>query len=598
MRAGDTEAAARAALSALAPQVKAAAMPDERTSAADRDGFMAESFVVTDLATGRSIFRKDLVAPLTIIMCVVGAVLLIACANIANVLLARASARRHELSVRLALGASRWRIVRQLFIESFLLAATGAVGGLLFARGAGALLVRQFTLRTMTVTLDLDPDWRVFAFTAGVTVITTLLFGLAPAAGVSSLSPQSALKEQNRGVSGDRRVSVRHALVVLQVALSLALAVGAGLFVRTFSTLAATPVGFDPASLLVVNVNLGRSGLAPEARLGEYDRLRDAAAAVPGVRSATLSFMTPLSGRSILTFVEKPGMSDAPAKDKFQRLMVNTVSPEYFDTYQMHLLAGHAFDRGDSASATKVAVINETLARALFGSPNAVGRDLIGNLGAPDAKRFTVVGVVNDTLYRSARNGVDPIAYIPIAQAGPAGSSASLTVAASGAPDTVARDLSTTLGQALPAASLSVKTFNTQIRSTFSQERLLAQLSGFFGALSVLLAAVGLFGVTSYSVSRRRGEIAIRMALGSTAGRVVRLVLWRVVTLVIAGAVLGAALSLWASRFVAALLFGVPPGDVVTLVTASFVMIAVGLVAGWLPARRASRIDPTIVLRN
>jgi predicted permease len=595
--AGVTQAQASAALDGVAPAVREAAMPPERTGD-DRATFMRTAFEVSSLERGRSIFRDDLARPLAILMTVVGAVLLIACANIANVLLARASARRHEMSVRLALGASRWRLARQLLIESAMIAAVGAVAGLLIARFASGMLVTQFTLRTMHVTLDLAPDWRVFGFTAAVAALTTLLFGLAPAAGVSSVAPQHALKEQSRSVTGDGRNGVRHALLVAQVALSVAVIVGAGLFVRTFVSLARTPLGFDPAQLLVVNVSTGRSGMPVDRRAAEYERFREIAAAVPGVRAAAASFMTPLSGRSILTGVERPGMSDAPPDDKFMRVMVNQVSPEFFDVYGMRPLGGRVLTRDDRAGSPLVAVVNETFAIRLFGVPNAVGREAVGSLGIEGATRYEIVGVVPDTLYVGPRAGVSPIAYIAQAQSGPPGSTQQITVLVDGDLDAVQSELSAALGGAAPAVSFAVRPFDAQVRSALGQERLLAMLAGVFGAVALVLAGVGLYGVAAYSVGRRRAEIAIRVALGSSAARVVRLVVLRIATLVAVGALAGVAISLWLGRYVESLLFGVPARDPATLAAAVVVIGVIGLAAAWIPAARAAQADPLRTLRE
>jgi predicted permease len=594
---GATLASASSALEGVAPAVRDAAMPPERTGD-DRAGFMRTDFEVTSLERGRSIFRKDLAQPLSILILVVAAVLLIACANIANVLLARASSRRHEMSVRLALGASRWRLARQLLLESAVIAVAGAVAGLLVARVAGQLLVSQFTLRTMSVTLDLQPDWRVLAFTIGVAALTTLIFGLAPAAGVSSVSPQSALKEHSRAVTGDSRNGTRYALLIVQVALSVVVVVGAGLFVRTFVSLIRTPLGFDASRLLVVNVSVGRSGMPVERRAAEYARFREIAAAVPGVRQAASSFMTPLSGRSILTGVVKPGMESAPDNEKFQQLSVNQVSPEFFDVYGMRPRAGRVFTSSDRAGAPYVAVINETLAQRLFGTPNAVGRELNGSLGIEGAERFTVIGVVGDALYRSARAGVQPVAYIAEAQSGSTSSTMQITVASAGDPEAMMSDVGAALGRAAPAVSFSVRPFDAQLRASVSQERLLALLSAVFGSIALLLAGVGLYGVTAYSVGRRRQEIAIRIALGSAPGRVVRLVLARMVTLMAIGAAAGLAVSLWLGRYVASLLHGVPPRDPVTLAAAAIVIGAIGVAAAWIPAARASRADPLRAIRE
>jgi ABC-type antimicrobial peptide transport system permease subunit len=291
-------------------------------------------------------------------------------------------------------------------------------------------------------------------------------------------------------------------------------------------------------------------------------------------------------------------MSDAPPDDKFMRVMVNQVSPEFFDVYGMRPLGGRVLTRDDRAGSPLVAVVNETFAIRLFGVPNAVGREVVGSLGIEGATRYEIVGVVPDTLYVGPRAGVSPIAYIAQAQSGPPGSTQQITVLVDGDLDAVQSELSAALGGAAPAVSFAVRPFDAQVRSALGQERLLAMLAGVFGAVALVLAGVGLYGVAAYSVGRRRAEIAIRVALGSSAARVVRLVVLRIATLVAVGALAGVAISLWLGRYVESLLFGVPARDPATLAAAVVVIGVIGLAAAWIPAARAAQADPLRTLRE
>jgi putative ABC transport system permease protein len=494
----------------------------------------------------------------------------------------------HELTVRLALGASRLRLARQLLTESALLAAAGAALGLVTAKWGAALIVEQLG---STVSLDLSIDWRVFGYIAGGALGAMLLFGLAPAAGVRRLAPDEALKEQGRSVASDGRFGLRHALVVAQVASSVVLVVGAGLFLRTLVSLTTVPLGFDPKPLLITNVNVQTT--PPEQRQIKYQNLQEAAAAVPGVTSAAISDISPLSGQGWNTVITIPGGTVRPQKESMS--WVNSVSTDWFKTFGVRIVDGRDFNDSDRRGSAKVAVVNESFARKYFSGQNAIGREFGAREGS-----FQVVGLVSDSVYGSPRQGAAPTAYLAQIQREGLGSSFSLTVRAkAGDPMRLSRDVAAALGRVDPEAAFSFRAMATQTRATMTQERLVAILSSAFGALALVLAAIGLYGVTSYSVNRRRGEIGIRMALGADAAGVIRLILGRVGWLVGAGVVLGAILSFWASRFiVSSLLFGVEARDPGTFAMASAVLIVVSAVAGWVPARRASRIDPTTVLRE
>ncbi|PYR59712.1 MAG: hypothetical protein DMF85_07080 [Acidobacteria bacterium] len=595
-RQDETLQAATAALRGVQPQIREATIPP-RMRAEDVPKYLTEPLSLKPAASGASYLRYRYQQPLMTMMVVVGLVLVIACANIANLLLARASARRHEVSVRLALGASRWRLARQFLAESLLLSGCGAAIGLLLAQWGSRLLVRQLSTSTNIVFLDLTIDWRVLGFTAAIATATAPLFGTAPAFRATRVPPNEALKEQGRAIAGDR-FGAGNVLLVAQVALSLVLVVAAGLFMRTFTRLTHQTLGFDGDRVLVANVNATASRVQPADRAALFERLREAAAAAPGVASAVASEVTPVSGSTWQIDIEIPGAPPLPRRDRI--VYVNIISEGFFQTYGTRLLAGRDVAKTDVDGAPPVAIVNETFARLFLGAGNPIGR-LVRQPGSPMRPTVTreVVGYVQDAVYRNLRQTVPPTIYIPIGQQPQLFPAINISVrAAAGAPALLTRGVAEALTRSSPEVSITIRVLSDQIRTSLTQERLVAILSGFFGGLALLLAGIGLYGVTSYAVSRRRTEIGIRMALGAAPGGVVRLVLRRVGWLVTGGVTAGVAVALWAGRFVSALLYDLQPGDPVTLGGAAIVLVAIGGLAGWFPAWRASRIDPARVLRE
>ncbi|TAK17960.1 MAG: ABC transporter permease [Acidobacteria bacterium] len=583
------------ALNAARPGIRDATLPKE-WPAKFQDRYLKDPFKLVPSATGDSALRPRYAQPLTVILFVVGAVLVIACANIANLLLARATARRHEMSVRLALGASRARLARQLLAESLILATAGGLMGLAVAQFASRLLVGQLATSVSTVTLDLSPDWRMLAFTAAVSFGTAILFGLAPALGVSRVAPNEALREQSRSVTGDRRFGVRSALVIAQVALSLSLVVAAGLFMRSFVSLTTQPLGFDPSNLLVTTVDMRQSAATPAERRALYERIRDAVASVPGIRHSAISQITPVGGSSWNGQGKVEGGLEVSGKAA--EYWVNPVSPGWFETYGMRLLAGRDVAATDTETAEQVVVVNETFAKRFIGGGNPIGRVMIADADFPEARRVRIVGLVSDAVYRNSRAGIYATAYFPFLQGG--GVSSSFRISSNIATDrpSARRALASALTQVDGRLSYSFRDLSDQVRASMAQERLVAMLSGFFGALALLLAGIGLYGVTSYAVNQRRTEIAVRIALGATATSVVRMVLGRTGWLVATGVIIGAGLSYWAAKFVGALLFGLTPRDPMTLAMALVALASIGVLAAWLPARRAARMDPSSALRD
>jgi len=596
LKPGQTVADLRADFRRIQPQVRLATIPPDWPSNQLRR-YLDQPFDATPAATGDSSLRGRYGRPLEITMVVVGLVLVVACANIANLLLARASSRRREVAIRRALGASRGQLARQLLIESFVLSGLGVIAALVVAWWGSAFLVRLLWTRPGSVVLDLALDWRALGFTMTLGVGTALLFGTVPALRAAGVQPSEALKEHGRGTIGDARMILNHGLVVVQVALSLLLVVAAGLFVRTFVTLTGRDLGFDGAPIMVVNVDASHTATPAAARSALFDRVRKAVLAVPGVSAAAASLVTPASSSAWMFTVHAPDGLDV----RDQGAYVNTVTPGWFTTYNTAVLAGRDFDDRDRKGAPAVAIVNETFARTRFGSASPLGQQLTrrGAPNRPPPPDLEIVGVVRDAVYRSPRDPVPPTMYLSFTQ-NEAGASAYLSVrAADGlAPTLLIQPLAKTIGEVDRDLVTTFRPLADQISATLVQERLAAVLSGFFGALAVLLAAVGLYGVTSYGVARRRAEIGIRLALGAHPGRVLRLVLRRVAVLVTIGAAIGAALSLWASRFVATLLYGLAPQDPATLAAAVVVLMAVGALAGWLPARRAASLDPARALRD
>jgi putative ABC transport system permease protein len=601
LKPGQSVDAGTAAIRGVQPQIREATMPpDWRPS--DKDRYLKEKFTLVAAGTGNSSMRQRYERPLLTLLVVVGLVLLIACANIANLLLARATARRHELSVRVALGASRWRLARQLLCESFVLAGSGAAAGMLLASWASRLVVRQLSTQTSTVFLDLSPDWRVLAFTIGVTVATALLFGTVPALRASGVAPIDALKEHGRGTSSDSRAGLASGLIVAQVALSLVLVVAAGLFMRTFSSLSGLHLGFDRDRVLLVTINAQRTEIPPADRLATFERIRQRVLAVPGVASAAVSLVTPVSGSTWDNRVDISDSVDLPEREKQSNF--NAITPGWLTTFGTPLIAGRDIAGGDRKGTPPIAIVNQTFARKFLNGASPIGHTVTTGGAGPGAEPpREIVGVVGDAVYRALREPVPPTMYVPLAQLDesrrPAPASMSVSVrSATGNPALLARSVSAAISGVNRDLALTFRPLVDQVNASLTQERIVAMLAGFFGALALLLAAIGLYGVTSYAVSRRRTEIGIRMALGAAPGGVVRMVLSRVTLLVVIGVAVGGALSLWASKFVETLVYGLEPRDPVTLAGAAVVLAAVGAIAGWLPAHRASRIDPAEVLRD
>jgi predicted permease len=520
----------------------------------------------------------------TILSVVVILVLLIVCANVANLLLSRATARSKEISVRLSLGATRSRLIRQLLTESLLLASLGGVLGILVGYWGQRLLPGPPGQVTSL-------DWRVLAFILGVTGLTGIIFGVAPAFRATGMSVSTALKENSRSVVGSRSWLSR-LLLVVQVAISLVLLVGAGLFLRTLSNLRHVDVGFNPQNLVLFRVNPQLNRYDEQRTRQLYDSLVESLGAAPGVRAVTGSNPALLSGSVNGTGIFVQGRTYAPdAKVDINRLVV---LPNFFDIMGIPVLTGRGFTEHDDDKAPKVVILNSAAVRKYFPGENPLGQRIGGS--PEENATMEIVGIVRDVKYNSVREDVPPTMYVPSRQTR---AGVMLEVRTAGDPVSAMggiREAVRRIDPNLPIMDMSTQM--EQIERRFLQEKLFAQANAFFGGLAVLLAAVGLFGLMSYSVSRRTNEIGIRMALGARSQDVLRLVMRESMTLVIVGVVVGLAVALGASRLIATLLYGLEPTDALSILAAILVMIAVSAFAGYLPARRASRVDPMVALHQ
>jgi putative ABC transport system permease protein len=602
LKPGQTIEHANAALRSVQPQIRQAVLPGLRGSPARAARYLTDPLTVAPAAAGASRLRRQFGTPLFAMVVAVGLVLLVACANIASLLLARVLARREELSVRLALGGSRWRLARLLFLESVLLVMIGAALGLLFAQWGSALLVQQLGTWERTVSLSLPLDWRVLAFTTTLACLCAISAGVAPMFALKSVAPGEALKSGGRAMAGDRRFAVRGALVVAQIAVSFVLVIAAGLFLRTFASLSQLPLGFVPEPLVVLDVNLFASGIPQEERAARVERLRDAAAAVPGVRSVSASQVRLLTGGGWATNNEV-AVGDGPMlpEDRRHRVWRNAITPGWLETMGIPLRGGRDFSDRDGVGSPPVAIVNEAFARRYLSGQQPIGQTL--RIDSDRGPRYEIVGVAADAVYTTPRDGMLPTMYVALAQREPpewdSWRNVVLTIrAVSGQRALVERDAATALTQADPTLVFTSGTFDQMLVATMTQERLVAMMSGFFGTLALLLAGLGLYGVVAQAVSARRTEIGLRMALGAQPTGIVRLVFRRVGVLIVAGLALGLAGGWWAARFVAPLLFQVEARDPTTFSGTAAVLIAVGMLSAWVPARRAARLDPATVLRE
>ena len=566
-----------------------ASLPDrERNSAQNQGRADVPSLVAEPGSRGIYDPSTSEIVALEIIGVVAALVLVLVCANVANLLLSRASFRQRELSVRLSMGATRTRLIRQLLTESLLLAAMGGALGILIAYAGRELLPPPIgTIGTF--------DARAIGFMVGATALVGLVFGIAPALQATRIDTTTSLKENSRSVSGGRSVLSR-ALLVVQVSISLVLLVGAGLFLRTLDNLRRVDVGYDPQNLVFVRTLPNPVEHDAERRTQFFQQGVDRLRAVPGVRAATLSVPTLLSGSTNGTGMFVDGRVYPPGRELGDSVNINrvVVAENFFETMGIPLVAGRSFTEGDHATAPKVAVINQAAVRKFFPSENPIGRRFGSSVET--SGDIEIVGVLRDVRYNSLRQPPPPTLYIPYTQRGPDG--LIFTVRTAGDPTGLMPAIRRAVNEVNPAIPIvTVETQMSQIERRFAQEKVLAQAYALFGAIALFVAAIGLFGLMSYTVSRRTREIGIRMAMGAQRSEVLALVLRESMLLVVAGMAIGIAASLAAGRLVASQLFGLEHTDPATILSAIAVMVVVSATAGYLPARRAARVDPMIALR-
>jgi putative ABC transport system permease protein len=594
LKPGWTPRRVTAQLKAISPAILEATIPPVYKPDSVKK-YMDYRFAAFSAENGFSDLREQYESPLWTLLAIAGLVLLIACANLANLMLARASAREREIGVRLSLGASRGRLIRQLLAESLLLAVAGAaLGGLLsqaLSRGMVAFLSTQNT-RTF---VDLHADWRVLGFTSALAILTCAIFGLTPALRATRVAPVVVLKSTGRGMTAGReRFGLRRALVVSQVALSLVLLVGALLFVRTLRNLLTLDPGFQQQGVLVTTLDFSRLTLAPQRRQGFKRELLDRVRAIPGVDSAADASIVPISGNSWNDNIVVEGSEKLKGTPNFSQ-----ITPGYFKTLRTPFLAGRDFNDHDTATAPKVAIVNEMFASKILSGANPIGVRIRQETyqGKP-APTYEIVGLVKNTKYRDLREETRSIVYVAAAQDDRPDLTAQFLIHSNLPIGTVLPSVKQVMSEASPDIAMEFRELTTQIRDSLLKERLMATLSGFFGFLAGLLATVGLYGVISYTVARRTNEIGIRMALGAQRGNVVGMVMREAGLLLAIGIAMGAALSLAAARTATSLLFGLKPHDPATIVVAIVGLAAVAAAASFLPAHRASRLDPMAALRE
>jgi putative ABC transport system permease protein len=594
LKPGWTLARATAQLSTIMPAALQETIPPQY----DADGvkhYLAYKLEALPATNGFSELREDTSTPLWLLLGLSGLVLLIACFNLANLMLARGSSRQREIAVRLALGASRRRLIGQLLSESALLAISGAACGGLLAAALSRFLVSFISTPNDPVFLDMPTDWRVLGFAAGLAILTTVLFGLMPALRAGSVSPGSVLKTGGRGMtSGRERFRLQRILVAAQVALSLVLLAGALLFARSLRNLVTLDQGFQQNGVLVANIDFTRLNL-PAARRDAFTRdLLDRIRGVPGVAAAAVAMRSPVNGSSSNDDII--GENGTDTKDAS---WLDYISPGYFQTMETPILSGRDFNANDSATSPKVAIVNQAFVKKfLNGAKDAVGKQfrIWESPGKPEPY-YAVVGVVKDSVYNDMHDPFVPVMYFPHAQNDTADTGAVYLIRSQVGMAALLHSVKDTIAGVNPEIDIQFKVLRTQIRESLVHDELMATLCGFFGALAVLLAAIGLYGVISYTVTQRTNEIGVRMALGAQRSGVVRLILGEAAVLIAIGVAVGAGLTLAGSKAASSLLFGLKAHDPLTLALAVLVLAAIGFAASFIPARRASRLDPMAALR-
>jgi putative ABC transport system permease protein len=594
LKPGTTLAQAAAQMNVISQAAMEQTLPPDY----DADGakhYMAYKLTATPAGTGFSQLRRESETGLWLLMGVSALVLLIACANIANLMLARASARDREIAVRLAMGASRGRVIRHLLSESLLMAVGGALAGSFIAWTLSAWLINFLTTPQSNLFVDLSLDWRVLAYTTALACVTTMLFGLMPALKATKTPPGEALKSGGRGMTASReKFGLRRVLVVSQVALSLVLLVGALLFARSLRNLYALNPGFNEDGVLIAQVDFERMKIPQAQRWEMKQRLLEQARAIPGVTVVGGAMTTPLSGSMSNDTV----LGDTPDV-KLDSTMINETTSDYFKAMETPLLMGRDFGDMDTATSPKVAIVNQAFVEKFLKTKDPLGKTF--KIQQPNGKpipAYEVVGVVKNAVYRDMHEDFQPTAYFPLSQDPEPHSDFSLVVRSPQETAAVRNSIKDAMAAVSPEIDIDFHVFKTQVHDTLRQDELMATLTGFFGALAGLLAVIGLYGVISYMVAQRRNEIGVRMAMGAQRADVLKMVLRDAAMMVAIGLVVGTVLALFAAKGAATLLFGLKPRDPVTYIACIVGLAIVAVLASLIPARRAASLDPWTALRD
>ena len=593
LKPGWTIARANAQMNAVTPAILQETIPPVYDSEGAKK-YLEYKLGAFSASTGFSSLREDSETSLWLLLGISGLVLLIACANLANLMLARAGARERQITIRRALGATRWRMIRELLSESLLLAFAGSVCGLFLAFAISRMLVAFISTQQNQIFLDLGTDWRVLAFTTALAVLTTVSFGLAPAVRATHAEPATLLQSGTRGSTGGReRFSLRRILVVSQVALSVVLLMGALLFVRSLRNLTTLNVGFQQTGILITSVDFDRLHL-PEERFTDYKReLVKYVQAMPGVTSAADAMLVPFGGNTWNDNVINEG-SDQDAGVAW----LNYLGPGYFQTIGTPLLAGRDFDDRDTATSVKVAIVNQAFAQKILKGSDPLGKRFrIHEAPGKPRPLYEIVGLTKDNKFQDMHEEFLPFMYFPATQQEKPSPDDQILIRSSLPLSSLMASMKQTIGDVNPGINLDFKVFKTRIHDSLLQDQLMATLSGFFGFLAALLAAIGLYGVISYMVLQRTREIGIRMAIGAHRVDVLRMILREAGILTVAGLVIGTGLALGAAQAAKSLLYGLKPRDPLTLVLAVILLSAVATLASFLPAHRASKLDPLTALR-
>lgn len=592
LKPGWTITRANAQIRAVTPAILQETIPTVYDAEATKK-YLEYKLGAFSVSTGFSELRSDSETSLWLLLGISGLVLLIACANLANLMLARASARERQITIRRALGASRWRMVRELLSESLLLAAAGSTCGLFLAFAISRMLVAAISTEQNQIFLDLGMDWRVLAFTTGLAALTTVSFGLAPALRATRTEPAMLLQSGSRGATAGReRFSLRRILIVSQVGLSVVLLMGALLFVRSLRNLTALNVGFQQAGILVTSVDFTRLQL-PEERYTEYKRdLVKRVQAIVGVESAAHAMLVPFGGSTWNDSVINEG-SDQDAGVAWE----NFLGPGYFKTVGTPLLAGRDFDDRDTSTSAKVAIVNQAFARKILKVADPLGKRFrIHEAPGKPRPLYEIVGVTADNKFQDMHEEFLPFMYFPSTQEEKPSPDDHILIRSSLPLANLISSMKETIADVNPGIDLEFLVFKTRIQNSLIQDELMATLSSFFGFLAALLAAIGLYGVMSYMVIQRTKEIGIRMAIGAERFDVLRMILREATVLTVIGLVIGTGLALAAAQAAKSLLFGLKPRDPLTLVIAVVTLSAVAALASFLPAYRASKLDPLTAL--